>query len=323
MLLAAPRGFHRGYVQLVHDRYDHVDRYRDLLEYLANAGYVAFAVDMVGHGRSVSEGSRVGSLGEGASTALVNDIGAALRKAVSLRPPHVETAAITFKGREMTIVRPTLRCLIGIGFGCALVRTYLLHNKDANAIVLVGDEGFARDFKKTVALIKREIENHGEKAVVPTVREMLQSDYLDHLDESNAHRFSYRTSRPSTNREIADDPMCSFDYDLVSEKILLEQVSVLTLEQWTRMCPEYLPVYLVSGYEDPVTRYTRECDAILEGFKYAHAVNVFFKYYERSRHDVLLDREKSRVWKDVLTFVDNIDKQNDLLFVRQKEEFGN
>lgn len=323
MLVAAPRGPHRGYVQLVHDRYDHVDRYRNLLEYLADAGYVAFAADLIGHGKSVSAGGRVGSLGKGASTALVNDISVVLQKAISLYPPQIETASIIFKGKTMTIARPTLRCLVGIGFGCALVRTYLLRFKDANAIVLAGDEGFTSPLKKAAELIKHEIKEYDETGVVPSIRELLQAGYLDHLDEGKTHRFSYRTSRPSANREIADDPLCAFDYDLASEKVLLEQASVLTLEQWTRMCPEYLPVYLVSGYGDPVTNYTRECDAILEGFKYAHAVNVFFKYFEHSRHDVLLDREKSKVWKGVLTFVDNVNKQNDQLFARQKEEFGN
>ena len=48
-----PDGPVKGYIQILHDLYDHIDRYTALLQFFAGYGYAAFGHDLIGHGRSV------------------------------------------------------------------------------------------------------------------------------------------------------------------------------------------------------------------------------------------------------------------------------
>ena len=48
-----PDGPVKGYIQILHDLYDHIERYMHLLQFFAEHGYAAFVHDLVGHGRSV------------------------------------------------------------------------------------------------------------------------------------------------------------------------------------------------------------------------------------------------------------------------------
>ena len=48
-----PDGTVKGYIQILHDLYDHIERYVHLLQFFAEHGYAAFGHDLIGHGRSV------------------------------------------------------------------------------------------------------------------------------------------------------------------------------------------------------------------------------------------------------------------------------
>ncbi|HBN57534.1 MAG TPA: alpha/beta hydrolase, partial [Lachnospiraceae bacterium] len=53
-----------GAVQLVHGMLEYIERYNELAEYLASAGYFVSGHDHLGHGDSVKELSELGYVGK-------------------------------------------------------------------------------------------------------------------------------------------------------------------------------------------------------------------------------------------------------------------
>jgi alpha-beta hydrolase superfamily lysophospholipase len=76
----APEGAPAGAVQLSHGVGEHAGRYREVAEHLARAGFVVYADDHLGHGRTGlaqwdGDATRLGKLGPGGLRAAVRDVG--------------------------------------------------------------------------------------------------------------------------------------------------------------------------------------------------------------------------------------------------------
>ena len=65
----------RGIVQIVHGMGEHAGRYRRLARALTDAGYVVYAGDHRGHGRTAGSVERLGDFGPGGWPGLIADIG--------------------------------------------------------------------------------------------------------------------------------------------------------------------------------------------------------------------------------------------------------
>ena len=55
-----PAGEILGHVQIIHGMTDYTLRYRDLMEKLARAGYLAFGYDQLGHGHTATSNEELG-----------------------------------------------------------------------------------------------------------------------------------------------------------------------------------------------------------------------------------------------------------------------
>ncbi len=65
----------RGIVQIAHGMGEHAGRYRRLAGALTDAGYVVYADDHRGHGRTAGSVERLGDFGPGGWPGLMSDIG--------------------------------------------------------------------------------------------------------------------------------------------------------------------------------------------------------------------------------------------------------
>src|SRR5688572_33161068 len=76
----------KAVVQIAHGMGEHAGRYRRLAEALTGAGYVVYANDHRGHGRTAGSADRHGDLGEGGWQALVDEVGALSGRAKEEHP---------------------------------------------------------------------------------------------------------------------------------------------------------------------------------------------------------------------------------------------
>ena len=105
-VLLIPEGSPKGIVQLVHGMTEHKYRYRDLMNFLVEKGYVVVAHDHRGHGESVQNDEDLGWFGDDTSKAIVEDC-VQVTKYVRERFPNLP---LTLYGHSMGSL--VVRCYI-------------------------------------------------------------------------------------------------------------------------------------------------------------------------------------------------------------------
>ena len=146
-------GTPRAIVQLAHGMGEHAARYRRFAEALTDAGYVVYANDHRGHGRTAGGPEHYGELGPAGWAGLVADIGTLGKRA---REEHPDTSLILF----------------GHSMGSFALQQFLIgHSGDVDAAVLSGTS--ALDVIGAGIDPDAEIRRVGAAHDVPGIRELV------------------------------------------------------------------------------------------------------------------------------------------------------
>lgn len=305
----------KGYVQLVTDLYDTIERYEAIMERISRSGYVVFGFDLPGHG---SHAPVLGDLQGTTSSELVDDLHRQYQQILRAYPPSITSETITQRGgHALRLVSPTLHAMIGIGFGCSLIRNYLLHHADVNTLIMIGDMGMSSRYPHLLDACRKARKRQGEHASSQSIREELQKGWSDPGRKES--RNAYRSMDRKRVRTYDHDERLNFEYDLTSMQTLLTVLCTVTMSQWLSSYPKYLPLYEMCGYLDPVSNFTRETDELLTRFRYSSCRNIFYRYYENCRHDLLLESCQREVVSDVKTFIKRIDDSLQQSYAAQRE----
>ena len=135
--------------------------------------------------------------------------------------------------------------------------------------------------------------------------------------------FSEKLKYVFTGNEIDEDFFEELEMILVSadigaittEEILEElktKIKQNKFKKTVKAVPENLPVYFVAGADDPVGDYGKGVLKAKDKFVKAGVKDVSITLYENSRHEILNDNCKERVYEDVLKFINGrIGKRDD------------
>ena len=74
-----------------------------------------------------------------------------------------------------------------------------------------------------------------------------------------------------------------------------------------RQKPDYdpLPIFLVAGKDDPVGNFGKSVENIYKNYKSCGIEDVSMKLYENDRHEILNEVDRSLVFDDLLTWMEN------------------
>ena len=296
-IVVCPDGKIKGYLQFVCDMYDYMERYIDVMKTFANYGYLCFGMNLPGHGKSESV---LGDMKGYSFDTCIQDIHQCYIETMKKFIPDFSPVIIKDKnGNEKQLLKPQLHAMIGIGMGCSIIRSYCNRYKDVNALVFIGDSIHNRYAK----LLKKCSKLKPDQSSV-AIREELQEKYNSCFKDNQLYRNSYRQKNLKEIRKINSDLFCNFEYTNESITLLLSFLSQYSLGQWAQVFDRYMPLYELSGFDDPVNRYCRDVDDICKKLKANGAKNVFHKYYQENRHEVLF--ENKDIIKDMNQFFVNI-----------------
>lgn len=276
----------RAVVQLVHGMSEHVRRYDEFARFLCAQGLVVCGDDHIGHGRS-ADLSRHGCLpARGGADALVEDehqLRGILAARVAEGTPYV------FFGHSM---------------GSYITRVYLsCHGKGLAAAVICGTGTVPVPVSAAGNLLAR---------AIAAVR---GEDHRSHLlDSMGAGAFSKAVPGPtglewlSHNEEnvaaYVADPECGAMFSAGGYAAL----TALTREACSRACaarvPHDLPLLYVSGDGDPVGDMGRGVQTAARLARDAGSTNVTCVVYEGMRHEILNERDHTRVFADVWGWIE-------------------
>ncbi len=263
-------GAPRAIVQVAHGMGEHAARYRRFAEALTDVGYVVYANDHRGHGRTAGSAERHGDLGPAGWTGLVEDIGTLGRLSRNEHP-------------GMPLV------LFGHSMGSFAVQQFLIeHSGDVDAAILSGTSaldvigaGIDPDAEVDLSAFNAPFEP------APTEYEWLSRD------------------RAEVDAYVADDA-CGFGLDATAARGMLEGTAATADPNAVARVRAELPIYLMSGDADPLAGGGELIELVASRYRDAGVTDVTVTRYPEARHEILNETNRDEVTSGVLAWLDRV-----------------
>jgi alpha-beta hydrolase superfamily lysophospholipase len=257
----------RAIVVVAHGMGEHAGRYRRLADALVGAGYVVYAPDHRGHGRTAGSPEAHGDLGASGWDALVGDLGTL---AALARAEHPGVPLVAF----------------GHSMGSFALQQYLLdHSHDVDAAVLSGTT--ALDVVAPGIDATREVDLSAFNLAFAPAR----TDY-DWLSRDEAEVDAY-----------VDDPDCGFGLDPAATAGMLHGAAATADVSSVRAD---LPIYLMSGEADPLAAGGPLVELVADRYREAGVRDVTVVLYPQARHEILNETNRDEVTADLLAWLDRV-----------------
>ena len=281
-----PEGPVKGTVQIAHGIAEYVERYDAFMQFLASAGYAVFANDHIGHGKSATNASDLGYVGESNGwNAMVADMLTVHELAAREYPdvPHF---------------------MFGHSMGSFLTRTFLItHGEVLSGAILCGTgHQLLPVIMGGRAVTNLEMRRHGASYRSDLLNKLMFGNYNDGFDEVRTS-CDWLSRDPAVVDAYIADPLCGFvpTAGLVSE--MLRGLNFITAKRNIDRMPKTLPVLFISGDADPVGE---EGKGVLRAYKMfldAGMSDVQMKLYPNARHELLNEVNRAEVYDDVLAWL--------------------
>lgn len=271
----------QGVLQISHGMIEYVERYEAFARYLTDKGFVVVGNDHLGHGKSVVSEEFWGYFApERGSDLVVEDLHQ-LRGKIQAEYPGVSYF------------------MLGHSMGSFLLRKYLsIHGEGLSGAVIMGTgtqtDKTVRTGKAVCKLIARFKGWHHRGGFVET-----------QVFSGNNKRFAQEGDSAwlTRDREIVSayikDPRCTFQFTLNGFYNLFDTIYFINRPEHIAAVPKDLPLFFVSGEDDPVGDYGAGVRKAYETYVQAGVADVRMKLYASDRHEILNELDRENVYKDI------------------------
>lgn len=277
----------KAVIQIAHGMAETAARYEKLGEELTKEGYIIYANDHRGHGKTAREVDKLGDLGENGFLAMVDNM-------------YQLTEIIKKENPKLPIF------LLGHSMGSFLTQRYIcLYGKELKGAILSGTNGnigVMADVGRIIA--KREIKRIGRSG---------RSEKLDKLSfggynrafKPNRTKFDWLSRDEKEVDKYIENPFCGtiftagFFYDLLGGLKLIANKNEIS------KIPKDLPIYMFSGDKDPVGKNGRGVLRLVKAYKKLGIKDLTYKLYTEGRHEMLNELNSDEVIKDLLLWLED------------------
>ena len=262
----------RGVVQIAHGLGEHIGRYAELAQTLADAEFVVYGNDHRGHGLTAKPSESFGDFGPGGFDQLVEDM-VSLRVIAKKEHPN----------------KPYM--LLGHSMGSFASQQFVLdHSHSIDGLALSGSgalDGLARVAQSVAA---------GE----------------DLMKLMNAGFEPARTSSDWLSRDNAEvdafisDPLCFPSLKPESMQSLLDAFPRLADPREIRNVRDDLPIYIFSGSDDPVGQRLEGVGVLIDRYRNAGLTSIAQDFYSGGRHEMLHEINRRDVITNLLVWMSSI-----------------
>lgn len=274
----------RGIFQMVHGMTDYTQRYDTLLAFLAEAGYIAFGYDQLGHGKTVRDKTELGTFAE-------KDGWRCLVEDVRIFSDHVRS----LYGEHLPYY------LAGHSMGSFVVRAAVMKEIHPTKLILIGSAGpeitapFGQILAKGIGKV------YGKKHVSFFMQSMVFGNFDDRFPEKHPNRWI--TVDPENLIKYKDDPLCTFRFSVGAIEDLITLHRLANSPAFFRSVPDDMPILLLSGQDDPVGDFGKGVDQVYRRLK-KKGKSASLSLYPGFRHEILQDFCRDQVMADILSFIE-------------------
>ncbi len=281
-----PEGEIRAILQIAHGMVEFIDRYEPFAEFLCDNGFLVTGNDHIGHGGSVESEEEWGYFGKDGNRHVLEDM-------------H----QLTRLTKEACPDKPYF--LLGHSMGSFYARQYIAEYGDELKGAVIMGTGFEPLFKvkggmllcRLIALFK------GWKYRSNFVNDMAFGAYNDRFQPART-RADWLTKDEEIVDRYVSEPRCSFLFTLDGYYNMFTGIVRLHDRKLLDKIPKDLPVFFVSGKDDPVGTFGKEVEDSVKSLKDAGVRDVRLKLYEGDRHEILNETDKEIVYSDLLNWME-------------------
>jgi len=262
----------RGVVQIAHGLGEHIGRYGELADILVRDGFVVYGNDHRGHGLTAKSSGGFGDFGPGGFDQLVDDM-VALRVIAKNEHPN----------------KPYI--LLGHSMGSFAAQQFVLdHSHSIDGLALSGSgalDGLARLAQST-------------------------SPGTDLMKLMNAAFEPARTPFDWVSRDHAEvdafinDPLCFPSLKPESMQSFLDAFPRLADPREIRKIRDDLPVYILSGGDDPVGQRLEGVRVLIDRYRSTGLSSITHDFYTGGRHEMLHEINRRDVITNLLVWMSSI-----------------
>ena len=276
----------KGIIQIIHGMEEYVGRYEDFAKFMTDHGFIVTGEDHLGHGDTVTEGGTYGYFcKQDPATVIVRDVHR-LKKITQDK----------FPGLPIIIM--------GHSMGSFIARNYIYrYGTGINMAIIMGTGStpgsvlnLGTFLSKVTGLFK------GEKSKAKLISSMGFGGYFKKIPERRTDYDWLSANEKNVDAYIAD-PKCGFGFTANGYLALFELMKRMQKDVNVDAVPKDLPLYFVSGEDDPVGNYGEGVKQAAETYKNAGVRDVTVKLYKGDRHEILNEDDKETVKEDILKWI--------------------
>lgn len=264
---------------------EHIERYESVANRLTDAGYWVYGNNHRGHGPQAA--ASPGAMGPDGWNQTLADM-----HTINL---HIQQQ------------HPALpNVLMGHSMGSMLTAQYLYRwGNDLDAVVLCGTPGFAHPLQtlmlSSIALFERW--RNGQDGSSSLLQKLLFADANTPFDNPEATGYEWLSRDEEQVDLYIQDPLCGFVLSAGSMVDMARGRREASRANNLRSIPKQLPLYVISGTDDPVHNEQKNLDRMLNAYR-GVGVNPDVVLYPQARHELFNETNSDQVVNELVAWLD-------------------
>ncbi|GAV26069.1 alpha/beta hydrolase [Carboxydothermus islandicus] len=278
----------RAIVYIAHGMAETAARYERFALALTKEGYLVFAHDHRGHGKTAKSIEEIGYLGPDGFNRMVQDMKELIGFVKNENP-------------ELPII------LFGHSMGSFLAQRYItLYGETLDGVILSGTSCAPGPIVNLgIFLAKKEVEKYGPKHRSVRLTKLSFGNYNKKF-KPNRTEFDWLSRDAEEVDKYINDPYCggvftaSFYYDFLrglKETFRRENLAKI---------PKELPIFIFSGDMDPVGNMGRGVLKLIKTYEKLGLKNLAYRLYPGGRHEMLNEINREEVVGDIINWLNKL-----------------
>ena len=275
----------RAIVQIAHGGAEHGGRYAPLARRLNEQGYIVYADDHRGHGRTGEINTRLGDMGEANAFERVCDDVLALGKRAQTENPDIPLV------------------ILGHSLGSLITQRLLLQHSERYAAAVLSGSPDIINVASAAELIHAEVDRVGRNQVSDVLEAGIVAGFAaDFPDAATPHDWLSRD--PEQVKLYMDDPWCGYPLcagvwqDLIAAMLVTAEVPAVAAT-----LRKDLPIYILSGSDDPTHNKWAAIKRLVDNYRQCGLEQVTVKRYDGGRHELFNETNREQVTSELLQWL--------------------
>lgn len=274
----------KAIVQICHGMAEHIERYDDFMSFLCGNGYTVIGYDQRGHGKTAGSIENCGYMDDNNNIeVLVNDIYTVL----SYMKENYPNQKIFLFAHSM---------------GSFVSQRFVeLYNNEIDGLILSGSSFNGNSFIKLGNILASFITKiKGRRHISKFINNMSLGSYNKHF-KPNQTSVDWLSRDNDSNLKYEQDEYCGITFSVSYFKDLTS--TFLLIAKDIELIDNDLPIYIMSGDNDPVGNYGKGTTLLFNKLKEIGVQDLTLKLYKDGRHEMLNEINKEEVYNNILEWL--------------------